>query len=233
MWYNSVNERPRAASNSRGHGQPVWEVIMSIIPQKRCPKCGVEKPLSEYGIDRRTKSGYTCQCRECRAIRAKRYYHDDPERAARNLKRWIENNKERRKIQQAAWYLRNQEQEKDRARSWRQNNPDRLRAQFRAYRKAKPDKLRTIAQRRRARKYEQGGSYTEQEWVALKAQYGYTCLRCGRCEPEITLTADHVIPIARGGSSFIDNIQPLCMTCNQSKSVRTIDYRLDSRGDGR
>jgi 5-methylcytosine-specific restriction endonuclease McrA len=80
---------------------------------------------------------------------------------------------------------------------------------------------------RRARKRQADGSFTPQEWEVLKANYGYTCLRCGRREPEIKLEADHVVPLAKGGSNSIENIQPLCISCNRSKSTKIIDYRRE------
>jgi 5-methylcytosine-specific restriction endonuclease McrA len=40
------------------------------------------------------------------------------------------------------------------------------------------------------------------------------------------LTEDHVVPLSLGGSNDIDNIQPLCKSCNSSKRGRHIDYRL-------
>lgn len=43
-----THERPRAVGSSRGHGQPVKEVIMDSIPLYRCGKCGEEKPLSAF-----------------------------------------------------------------------------------------------------------------------------------------------------------------------------------------
>jgi 5-methylcytosine-specific restriction endonuclease McrA len=73
----------------------------------------------------------------------------------------------------------------------------------------------------------QPASFTVNEWRALQEQYNFTCLRCGRREPEIKLTADHVIPISKGGAGTIDNIQPLCKPCNSAKHDEEIDYRPD------
>lgn len=39
------------------------------------------------------------------------------------------------------------------------------------------------------------------------------------------LTPDHVVPLSRGGTNYIDNIQPLCGPCNSQKHAKTIDFR--------
>jgi 5-methylcytosine-specific restriction endonuclease McrA len=85
--------------------------------------------------------------------------------------------------------------------------------------------------KRRASKMQAGGNFTITEWEALKAQYHYTCLRCGRREPEIKLTPDHVIPISKLGTSNIENIQPLCFSCNSAKCAKIIDYRTHEKGN--
>lgn len=84
--------------------------------------------------------------------------------------------------------------------------------------------------RHRARKNGKEDYYTFQEWEDLKKFYGYMCLCCKRIEPEISLTADHIIPISRGGNNSIDNIQPLCMKCNKEKFTKTTNYKIDFSG---
>ena len=66
------------------------------------------------------------------------------------------------------------------------------------------------------------GSHTFGEWELLKKQYGYTCPSCGKSEPDIKLTIDHIIPLSKGGSNFIENIQPLCLKCNMRKSAKLV-----------
>jgi 5-methylcytosine-specific restriction endonuclease McrA len=53
------------------------------------------------------------------------------------------------------------------------------------------------------------------------------CLCCKQKEPDIKLTEDHVVPLSYGGTDFVENIQPLCGSCNSKKHVKTVDYRID------
>jgi 5-methylcytosine-specific restriction endonuclease McrA len=71
--------------------------------------------------------------------------------------------------------------------------------------------------RRRDTLKRNGGSHTEAEWHALRQHYGGRCAKCGH---EGALTKDHIIPVARGGTDFITNLQPLCMHCNREKAQR-------------
>jgi 5-methylcytosine-specific restriction endonuclease McrA len=75
-----------------------------------------------------------------------------------------------------------------------------------------------------------GGDLTVQEWLDLLERYGHTCLRCEKHEsetPEGALTIDHVVPCPDGPNS-IDNIQPLCLSCNVKKGIKHTDYRTDA-----
>ena len=82
---------------------------------------------------------------------------------------------------------------------------------------------------RRARKRSAEGSFTNGEWELLKKQYGFTCPCCKKSEPEIKLTRDHIVPLSKGGSNYIENIQPLCKSCNSYKHTQTIKYELQHK----
>jgi 5-methylcytosine-specific restriction endonuclease McrA len=62
------------------------------------------------------------------------------------------------------------------------------------------------------------------EWVFSK--YGKICLCCGTTE---NISIDHIKPIKKGGTNDLDNLQPLCKSCNSSKSTRVVDYRYKAK----
>jgi 5-methylcytosine-specific restriction endonuclease McrA len=137
-------------------------------------------------------------------------------------------NKERKRERRREYYRDNPEAQERARRTVRENqrlHPEKQRERERRWIKANPDKKRAAVHRRRAREQAAEGTFTAAEWAELKAFYNYTCLACGWREPEIKLTPDHVIPVSKGGSGHISNIQPLCRSCNCAKAAKTTDYR--------
>jgi len=105
---------------------------------------------------------------------------------------------------------------------WVERDRARARGVWSRWRKANKDSVNRFTQRRRAAKRGNGGSFTLQEWLNLCEQSGYACLCCREKKP---LTVDHVVPVRAGGTSGIENIQPLCRECNSKKGTRIVDYR--------
>ncbi len=66
------------------------------------------------------------------------------------------------------------------------------------------------------------GSHTREEWAELVARCGTACPRC--LASPFWPSPDHIIPISVGGSDRIENLQPLCKTCNLGKRDERIDW---------
>lgn len=103
--------------------------------------------------------------------------------------------KERRRAYTRAYYEENRDKELERARRYRQENPD---------------VIRQASLRRRIKKLGVGDSHTVAQWHALCAEYDHRCLGCGGTDKP--LTRDHIIPLSLGGTDYIDNLQPLCLS---------------------
>ncbi len=203
--------------------------------------------------------GYITQCRDCQNADRRARRAADPERYREQARTYMMRRRDQSNEYQRAWRLANSDKVLASLRKYRTANRatvnatararraanteyyrmigraslarhrEQRNAASRAYGKAHPEWRAAKVRARRNRKYQAEGFHTDAEWEALKMRYDNCCLRCGRREPEITLTRDHVLPITKGGSDWITNIQPLCHSCNSSKNARTIDYRVNWR----
>lgn len=139
--------------------------------------------------------------------------------------------------QESEWYQRNKQRVIQRSRKWAKENPQRRKeialnwekrhaGQCNAYnskwKREHPEVGRASVATRRARLAQSGGKFSGQEWLDLKRKHKHLCLCCGKRK---LLQADHIIPVIKGGTSNISNIQPLCKTCNLKKRTIIIDYR--------
>lgn len=78
-----------------------------------------------------------------------------------------------------------------------------------------------------SKRADDGQRFTQEQWNNLIAFYSPNneCLCCGVMDRR--LGADHVVPLSKGGSGRIFNIQPMCFPCNARKNAKTVDYRPD------
>ena len=58
----------------------------------------------------------------------------------------------------------------------------------------------------------------------LLEQQSYRCA-APHCRIDVlhAFHCDHILPLSRGGSNTVDNLQILCPTCNLSKNDRTME----------
>ena len=83
--------------------------------------------------------------------------------------------------------------------------------------------LRRRKRRDRLRAARNRGTHTDAEWRSLLAEFGGRCVRCGR--EGLRLVKDHIVPIYRGGSDAIGNLQPMCDACNCSKGPEQVNWK--------
>lgn len=161
---------------------------------KRCSKCKTLKNFSEFSKHKDHYDGLASTCKKCKQKQDREYYKKNKKKVLRNVRKWASENRD--KVNEAS------------RKYWRKNK-DR-------------HKLHIII--RRARLAEADGSFTKEEWQQLKEKYAHKCAICGEKEPfrqyRKKLTIDHIMPISKGGSNDITNIQPACFNCNSIKKDR-------------
>jgi len=143
--------------------------------------------------------------------------------------RWAKKYPEKVKARRKAHYEANREAALAYSAKFRAEHPELVKENLAKWKRENPEKVSALLQKRRTAKTSAGGAYTSTQWIALCDKYGNKCLRCKICRK---LTADHVVPVSKGGSSDISNIQPLCGPCNSSKGAKTVDYRREINNAG-
>lgn len=177
---------------------------------KKCPVCKIKKPSKEFGHCCSNPGGLQTKCKKCKQS----HYASAPVPTEKRCPVC-------KCVKPASEFYKNRALATG------------LSAQCKKCRIKSTGKRATknaTYNRYRARKKSAGGSFTTKQWEAICQHYGNKCLRCGSAE---RITIDHVISILHGGSNNVDNLQPLCKSCNSAKSSNDIDYRPDGGAFGR
>lgn len=80
----------------------------------------------------------------------------------------------------------------------------------------------------RSKKHKVSCDITKEELTQLIYDaYGKPCRYCGKILKIANMAIDHIIPISKGGSSCIDNLQIICQTSNRVKgSLEEHNFKL-------
>lgn len=103
--------------------------------------------------------------------------------------------------------------------AYRAANPETARAAVREHYKRNQQAYRARDRRRRAMLAGCGGSHTQMDIEALRAEQNGLCRYCC-ADLAHEFHVDHRMPIALGGSNEPRNLQLLCPDCNRSKGAK-------------
>lgn len=197
--------------------------------KSRCRDCANAQARAERAANlehyRAVERAYTDAHKEHYRELKRAHQQTKPEKYDKALRKYRETHRDQINASARERRQKDLEHYREIGRKSREKHADERNSYQREYGKQNRDKLTLFTNQRRARKLAANGSHTNDEWLALKTFYNFMCLCCRKCEPEIRLTRDHVIPLELGGNDSIENIQPLCARCNSKKNKKHIDYR--------
>ena len=217
------------------------DVIMEL---KRCTKCGENKPnTNEYFyFQNKSKGTLRSRCKVCNndKDKGKEYYENNKDKILKYKKKYYENNKDKLKKcrennkdkirERDKKYRENnkdkireyRENNKEYYKEYRENNKEHYKDLFKKYYENNKDKYKEYNHKRRALKLGNGGSYTKAQWLDTLEYFDYKCAYTGECIKH-SCHVEHIVPISKGGTSYIWNLVPSTASANLSKQNRDME----------
>lgn len=195
-----------------------------------CTVCGAVLSEEGYYVKYKATGARFSECISCRNARGKEKRAENPEAArkyqrdyyAKHLAKPRKPASSRVTKEPRIAHGRDMERRKEMAKLYQQHNKDKRKIWSHTGYLRHTARYQMHLSKQRAARCGASGCWTVAEWAALCERFGNKCLNCGATG---TLSPDHVVPFAKGGSNYIDNIQPLCWPCNLAKGKKVIDYR--------
>ena len=161
---------------------------------KRCTKCGENKPnTNEYFAYSNKSKGIL---RPSCKVCDKKHREKNKDKRKEYYKEYCENNKDKIK-----------EYHKEYNKKYRENNKD---------------KMKGYVHKRRALELGNGGSYTKAQWLDTLEYFDYKCAYTGECIKH-NCHVEHIVPLSKGGTSYIWNLVPSTASANLSKQNRDME----------
>lgn len=114
-------------------------------------------------------------------------------------------------------YAANPDKFRQRSRKWYRDNSGTCCAYQQSYYQLHLNQAKQYNRKRSINRGIGGGVCTLDTWAARVEFYGWKCFYCNITLTEDTLTADHRIPVSKGGTNWPSNLVPACKACNCGK----------------
>lgn len=198
-----------------------------LLGYRECSTCKRIYPASlEYFFKAPAQYlGLRSKCKKCMTVESatSKQKPENKERANRTSREYYYKHRAEASRRYKEYYQCRREYHLERAKEYRRNNIEKYKAYDRSYVINNRDKVRLKwirkGHRRRARERETEVHYTLEQWAACLDFFGHSCAYCGASG--VPLQKEHFVPVTSGGDFTINNIIPVCGSCNSSKQARS------------
>jgi 5-methylcytosine-specific restriction endonuclease McrA len=209
---------------------------------KICKKCKREFPATTdfFGREKKRKDGLKSQCKECIAAQKREYWGKNKEKLYKQQLTYKKLNRAFKsdvyfKIKESKkeYYSKN----RDKILEWSKNYYSKYKEQYikrykgkyrnkykekskeynHKWRQKNKEKIRIYKIKRENKKINLPSNLTSEQWEKINKSFNNCCAYCGKSGK---MTVEHFIPISKGGEFTINNILPVCLSCNSSKKDR-------------
>ena len=187
-----------------------------------CTKCNIQKPLTEFYEDKKTKNGHGRRCKLC----YKKDYLANPEKVKDNFKKWKVKNPEKAKI--LAEKVKKSYNIKQKERRHQKGISKHYASELgvshtKEYKKAKRHERRML--------FKKGGELTQftVQMIYEDNIKRFGTLTCYLCLNPVPFGKDHLehkTPLSRGGTNEYNNLEVSCQHCNCKKHNKTLEEFL-------
>jgi 5-methylcytosine-specific restriction endonuclease McrA len=168
-----------------------------------CAGMGTRKPTSKTEV----------RCDQCGILFIKRTDH----LKARNFCSRPCSDISRRRTGTAWGLFPDVEKRREYFRAWTEQHREFVNAKSAAWARSHRAYRNYLQQMRRGQ-----GSLCYDDWCSVIARDGGRCVHCGST---LRLEVDHILAVAKGGTTVKENLQTLCRLCNASKGAGTVVKR--------